>query len=626
MSVVKEGLLVKYLLTYNGEEELLFTTDPLVLNTKRAVGINIDKLVETFGGNIATFFGSRKGLTLYIAGDKTVNKTFTGYIYTVGLSTRFNIDQVSDYFMSNGIALPTSGDELIVHTASYTLLPNEAYNTFFLDIGVSGYWEDYMPLSYFAQFVKNDVGNEYYDLDFIQFNVDYSEPSTVVEERVGVESFSYLDLYEQYSSPTQRTYEDLADESETEWKDYLDMAEQSVLENIYNTDDAAVRSYITFQYVAEGANSPISNFLTVDRPTETKILDMDNHPHWATTRFEVVNNTLIYPSKTVDFNELAIVYRLEFNIRGITTKPVKLRNLSLASQVLNDNSFNPIGTKFGNDLFPYTRAGIYYDYKSKNPFSIYKGSTPYLYMTKNSGIEVRGDFSASVDRGISLPVNTTLANNYRISALQVWYRNDGSSFGADPIQLFEINYKNDIIKFYTKATNPSGSRAKIYAINNSTGEEVNGISYYINGSIVREPVITIKEWTILGISFGSPLIFDSFLGSININGPGVFNNISYYQATDLQQIQSVITRPWANVRSEDGVNFDWQYWETNYSWNGMLVISTSSTYGVNPSEIYKTYIGTNKIIVDDGEGMILDSDKLKIYDTVEWSTSVVTPV
>jgi hypothetical protein len=483
-----------------------------------------------------------------------------------------------------------------------------------------------MPLSYFAQFVKNDVGNEYYDLDFIQFNVDYPEPSTVVEERVGVESFSYLDLYEQYSLPTQRTYEDLADESETGWEDYLDMAEQSVLANIYNTDDAAVRSYITFQYVAEGANSPVSNFLTIDRPVETKILDMDSHPHWATTRFEVVNNTLIFPSKTVDFNELAIVYRLEFNVRGITTKPIALRNLSLASQVLNDNSFNPIGTKFGNNLFPYTRAGIYYDYKSKNPFSIYKGSTPYLYMTKNSGIEVRGEFSTSVDRGISLPVNTTLANNYRISAFQTWYRNDSSSFAADSVQFFEVSHKNETIKFYAKATNPSGSRAKIYAINNSTGQEVNGISYYINGSIVREPVITIKEWAVIGISFGSPLIFDSFLGSININGPGVFNNISYYQATDLEQIQSVVTRPWANVKSEDGSSIDWQYWQTNFSWNGMLVISTFSTFGANPSEIYKTYIGTNKIIVDDGEGMILDSDKLKIYDTVEWSTSVVTPV
>jgi len=483
-----------------------------------------------------------------------------------------------------------------------------------------------MPLSYFAQYVKNDVGNEYYDLDFIQFNVDYPEPSTVTQADIGVESFSYLDLYNQYASPSQRTYTDLADATETGWEDYLDMAEQSVSAYIYNTDNSEVRSYITFQYVAEGANSPVANFLTVDRPLQTKILDMDNHPQWETTRFEVVNNTLIYPSKTVDFNELAVVYRLEFNIRGILTKPLNLRNLSLASQVLNDNSFNPIGTKFGNDLFPYKRSGIYYDYKSKNPFSIYKGSTPYLYMTKNSGIEVRGDFISSIDRGVALPVNTTLANNYRISAFQAWYRNDNALFSSSPVQLFEIRHKNETIKFYTKAVNASGSRAKIYAVNDSTGEEVNGLSYYINGYIVREPVLTIKEWTVIGISFGSSLIFDSFLGSINVNGPGVFNNISYYQATDLQQIQSVITRPWANVKTEDGTNFDWQHWKTNYSWNGMLVVSTSSTYGVNPSEIYKTYIGTNKIIVDDGEGMSLDSDKLKIYDAVEWSSSVVTAV
>jgi hypothetical protein len=626
LNIIKEGLLVKYYLNYNSEEELLYTTDPLVLNTKRAVGIDIDRLVQTFGGNVATFFGNRQALTLYVGGDKTGTKTFTGYIYTVGLCTEFNKTEITDYFLDTGIAITTSGDELIVHTASYTLLANEAYNTFFLDIGVSGYWEDYLPLSYFAQYVKNDVGNEYYDLDFIQFNVDYPEPSTASQANVPVESFSYLDLYNQYASPLQKTYLNLADESESGWEDYLDMSEQSVSTLIYNTDNAEVRSYITFQYISEGANSPVSNFLTVDRPTERKILDIENHPHWLTTRFEVVNNTIIYPSKTLDFNELAIVYRLEFNVRGIITKPLTLRNVSLASQVLNDNSFNPIGTKFGNNLFPYKRAGIYYDYKSKNPFSIYKGSTPYLYMTKNSGIEVRGDFLPSVDRGISLPVNTTLASNYRVSAFQAWYRNDNASFSSSPVQLFEINYKNEVIKFYTKAVNPSGSRAKIFGINNSTGEEVNGISYYINGLVVREPVVTIKEWAIIGISFGSPLIFDSFLGSVNINGPGVFNNISYYQATDLQQIQSVITRPWANVKTEDGTNFDWQYWKTNYSWNGMLVVSTSSTYGVNPSEIYKTYIGTNKIIVDDGEGMILDSDKLKIYDAVEWSSSVVTPV
>jgi hypothetical protein len=625
LSVVKEGLFIKYYLTYNNEQELLFTSDEITLDEKISVGIDIDRFIENFGGNAATFFGNRQRLTLYVGGDKTETKTFTGYIYAIGLSTNFNVVQISDHFMDNGIALSTSGEELVNHTASYTLLPSELYGTFFLDIGISGYWEDYMPLSYFAQYVKNDVGNEYYDLDFIQFNVDCPDPSVIVEQNIG-ESYSYLQLSDAYSTPTQKTYADLDDFVETGWQDYLAMSEESVIINVYDTDSSNIKSFITFQYIADGANSPLSNFLTIQKPLETKILDIDDYPDWQTTRFEVVDNTLIYPSKTLNFNELAIVYRLEFNIRGVTTKAITLRNLSLASQVLNDNSFNPVGTKFGNSIFPYKKSGIYYDHKSKNPFSIYKGSTPYLYMTKNSGVEVRGEFTTSIDRGISIPINTTLANNYRVSAFQTWYRNNNSLFSAQPVQLFEINHKNEIIKFYIKANNLTGSRGKIYAVNSSTGQEVNGISYYINGSIVREPVITIKEWAIIGISFASSLIFDSFLGSINLNGPGVFNNVSYYQATDLQRVQSLITRPWLDVRSEDGTNYDWQHWETNYSWNGMLVISSSYSYGVNPSEVYKTYIGTNKIIVDDGQGMILDSDKLNIYDTIEWSSSVVTAV
>ena len=76
---------------------------------------------------------------------------------------------------------------------------------------------------------------------------------------------------------------------------------------------------------------------------------------------------------------------------------------------LNDNSFNPVGTRFGTDLFPYKRSGLYYDYKSKNPFSIYKGSTPYLYLTRYSGIELRGQYDPAVDRGLVVPINSSTA-------------------------------------------------------------------------------------------------------------------------------------------------------------------------------------------------------------------------
>jgi hypothetical protein len=45
-----------------------------------------------------------------------------------------------------------------------------------------------------------------------------------------------------------------------------------------------------------------------------------------------------------------------------------------------------------------------------------------------------------------------------------------------------------------------------------------------------------------------------------------------------------------------------QYWLNSFTWEGVLIISASDLYGVNPSDVYKTYIGTNKIIIDDDEG------------------------
>jgi hypothetical protein len=353
---------------------------------------------------------------------------------------------------------------------------------------------------------------------------------------------------------------------------------------------------------------------------------MDEHPLWSTTKFEVVDNTLIYPTKTIDFNQLAIVYHLEFNIRNILTKPIALRRLEFASQALNDNSFNPIGTRFGLDMFPYKRSGLYYDYKSKNPFSIYKGSTPYLYLNRKTGIEVRGTFDPQVSRGIAVPINQTSAAEYRVSAAQIWMRYDDDFFPATPTEIFEIEYKGDTIKFYMVADSSKGSRARVFARSQNTGLDFNGLAYFWNGSLVREPVITKKEWGVLGIAFSTALNFDGYLGGINLTGPMVFNNIAYYQANNLQQVQSTLTRPWLQVKTDGVTNFEWEYWLNNFVWEGVLVISASDLYGVSPSDVYKTYVGTNKIIIDDNEGMIFDAEKIKIYADTTWQTTVKIPV
>ena len=624
--IKKDGANIDYYLIFNGIQEEFYSINNFPLNTPIGIGVKFDNIVNSFGGNVAAFFGNQNGLKMYVGGDETISNTFTGKIYSIGLSSSLNVETIANHFNDNGTIKFEDAEELINHTASYTLLPTIKYENFFLDIGVSSYWEDYLPLSYFAQYIKNDVGNEYYDLDFLQFNIGYPSPSKLSEQEQIVESWNYKDLYDTYANPTQRSYYNLDNSLYSGYNNYEDLSQKSLKYYEYSTTGAEIKSYITFQYIAEGANAPQSTFSTIEKVTENKIIDIDDHPLWQSTKFEVVDNTIIYPTKKIDFNKLAIVYHLEFNTRNSLTKPISLRRLSFASQALNNNSFNPVGTRFGLELFPYKKSGIYYDYKSKNPFSIYKGSTPYLYMTKDSGIELRGNFDPNIDRGINVPINRELANGYKVSAIQLWHRYESKHFSITPTQFFEIQHKGDLIKFYTVSIDKAGKRARVYAISNNTGKNVDGILYYLNGNLVREPVLTIKEWAVIGISFSNALDFDIFIGSINLNGPGVFNNVSYYQANSLQQIQSKVTRPWVNVKSDGILDLDWQYWKDSFTWNGMLVLSTSELYGVNPSDVYKTYIGTNKIIVDDNKGMVFMPDKIKVYQDSLWSSTIATPV
>ena len=663
-----DGLDVVYSLNYGGtEEEVYRVVETIVLDEPFSAGFNIETLVGAFGGNLSTFFGNQNSLSLYVGGDNNGDKTFNGYIYSVGFSTKSNLNSISDLFNASGVIVNEDdatvnnivtagfynedGDLvdaefydtefwaylydggiaksnsviLLEHTASYTLLPTFSYNKLFLDIGIAGHWEDYLPLSYFGQYVQNDVGNSFYDLDFLQFNLGYPASEALLES-TAQDTITYEDLMNSYKTPVRRTYAQLQDINFTGWHNYGNILENSLKYYEYNTENESIRSYVTFQYVDEGANALSSYFTKTVLPQENSVIDVSDYPSWQSTKFEIIDNTLVYPRKDIDFNKLAVVYSIDFNVRGIIKKPVILKKLEIASQSLNDNSFNPIGTRFGSDLFPYKRAGLYYDYKSKNPFSIYKGSTPYLYTNRTSGIQVRGDFDLNEDRGISMPVNQSVADNYRVSAFQSWVKYEQRVFPLTPIVLFEVEHKNNTIVFYVVANDKFGKRGVVYAKNKKDNSDFNEIAYFINGRSVREPVLTVKEWSVLGINFTTDLNFDLFLGSINLKGPAIFNNISHYQANNLQQLQSKITRPWNKVKQDGAIDYDWSYWLNNYTWDGVLSVSSSPLYGVNSQDVYNNYMGTNKIIIDDEEGMVFDADKMRVYNDTSWSVSVGTPV
>jgi hypothetical protein len=226
-----------------------------------------------------------------------------------------------------------------------------------------------------------------------------------------------------------------------------------------------------------------------------------------------------------------------------------------------------------------------------------------------------------------VPVNESRAEGFKIIAMQMAVRFDGEYFPYAPTQIFEIQSKDSYIKFYMVASDPTGRRAKIYAIDARTGLVQNGIGFYWNGKIVKEPVLTLQEWGFLGINFSNSLNFSFFEGAVRLTGPLLFNSISYYQSTNLQEVQSISERPWFRVKVLGSYGLDWQFWDNgSFNWNKVLVLSETSYYGVNPSDVYKSYTGTNKIVVDDTRPVSIGEYSYTVFTDINWNQFVQDPV
>lgn len=673
-SIVLNGNSIDYKFVYNGVESIIYSTIDYSVGDIFPVGLDIDKFASYFGGNLLSFFGNRTGLKFYVGGTKEFATSFKGNIYNVGFSNATNLAKIKDLFNSRGCVLeyedvfnlytsqidydagqytgndpsfwqyyldggtPTSypSYRLVDHTASYTLIVKNYFDKYYFDIAVKSSWKDYIPLTYFAESVQDVNGDSYYDLDFIQFNIDYPAPSVFVETPGTPVPWKYgsptvlesgevvPSLLNQYSDPVRRTYAALDNRLFTGYNDYEDLKNRSSKTYSYDTTNSYVRSYVTFEYTSSGLNTSDSYFTSVVGAPKEGIVNPGTD--WMTTKYEVVDSMLIYPPAE-DISSLSLVTRIDFEIHGIITHDIKLKTLEYASEAFNDSVPNPVGTKFGNPIYPYKKSGYYYSYKDKNPFVIYKKSSPYLFLTRYSGITLKGSYDPSIDRGLAIPINQTLAADYKVMAMQAALRFDQDFFPYAPTQIFEVEAKDQRIKFFMVANSSDGNRARIYAINAKTGQLENGIAFYWNGKLVREPVLTVKEWGFIGISFSNILDFSNAQGLIKVTGPVTVNTVSYYQTTTLQEVQQVTTRPWFKVLYAGSEPLNWQFWNIPaYQWGDVMVISTKSYYGVDPEVIYKSYTGTNKIIVESDDVFSLGNYEYNFYQAAAWQQSTSSAV
>lgn len=623
-------------LTYSAQ--LSGMTSPQTLGTKTitanqrfVAGVHVPTIMLKSINGIKRFFSNESALSIYMFGDGVEN-TFSGKVYSFNFDAKYNNRKLSGVNYSDGFfdtSLSTA-NIVIGHTANYTLEAFEKYGLYFLDVSISAYWQDYMPLTYFGKYVTDFFGEQHYDLDLIQFNIDYPEP-TEVESVVLTGSWTYDDLYIWFRQDTTRTYSSMDNSSYTGWDTYSEMAAQTTAYDFYNTSDNSVRSYVTFQSIADGANQALIDFPNAVRARTNGIVDTNTLiGDWETSSYEVVDGSIIFPpnidknNDVVDFNDYGLVYHLDFNVKASLQNKVRLKSLQLASQVLERNGFTEMGTKFAVPVYPFSKFGFSYNYKAKNYVSTYKGTTPHLYLNRHSGWRVRKGSDDVTERGISMPINIQEASDFEIKGIQMWIRFSDKQFPTTESRVFSLESNTDIYDFYVIADS-SGQRGKIYAKNRESNVVISNLDYYVNGILVSTPYLVNQEWAVLGVQFPSNVSFDGDVGRLNLNGQFTYNNVSAYLVTNLERVQTVAYRSWGDL-----VAYDWQYWKNNSitpSWGDLLILSSLEAGILKFEDIYKKYVGTNRIIIDDPtKGILVQPDRLRFYGDVAWRSDIRTPV
>jgi hypothetical protein len=537
---------VSYKLRYEGTVSTI-TTKSITQNTRFAVGVDIKTLSDA-NPNVASFLSNVNSLNIYVGGNSTTANTFSGNIYKIGLCSTRNFSDISNLFVSGVINSGSSHSDLMPKTATYTILGVQEYGKIVLDIATNSYWQDYIPLSKLTRTIdiaetvpegQRQPQELVEELDFLQLNIDY---------------------------PETRNFD----------------------AGNFDTSGLGLRSYITFQRLNSGAVKSSSEFATVVSASQDRLIDA-NTPN-ENAKYEFVNGMVVYPPRPeitdLDWDKWAIVFHLELENSSSNLTPYQIRHLQIGAKTLELRDVNSIGTRHGTNLYPYTYLNNAYNYKNKNPHIVFKQATPYLYLTKHSGIRVCGELDSDVDRGAYFEIgNNTL--DISINAIQMSILADLDEFPLPetPIKIFELESKSEKIPFYLKRHNSENTKGIIYT------ELTNNLPiYYLNGKIVANPVIELGEWNVLGISFLDSVDLSGSVGKIKITSNILLNNISVYGLDLENNAQDITNLTWDVVDNEK--------WNELGTWKYSSVADYYKVYDNGMKEIYQTYTGTNKISID----------------------------
>lgn len=614
--------------TFNIEEQKYFVA-----------GIELEKISKIYSSLLRNFFSSPQQLSLTVGRVGQEDVGFSGRIYRLVFNNKFFTDKdIKVYVDSDGFIDPNEDlDKRLDYVGNYTLLPQILENSLILDVGSYGYWEDSIPLSYFGKIVRDRLGKQYYDLDLIQFNIEIPSPLIFLRDRYavldgGLSNTIDFDLSFDGGEPGSTNFFlefDGGDPFTTEFEEFLTDEQYDTAFREYGKKDYTTKVFATIQESNEVGSIPYSQYENTFRIGEDRVLDFDNVSNFRSTKYEIVDGTIIFPPKEqVDFEDYYVTIHIEMQTKGIRTYPLRVKKMSFASLAFDESNFYSISSSNGSKAFPFSRIGQSYIQKQKNPFMMYRETSPYLYKTGDSGISVMPYSESSFNRGLSIPINQQLSDEYLLGGIQMWTMYNRDDFFDKEMVVAKIRseQKSYDIKIVPVA---NGARATFALYNEGTEDLSSGVTYYQNGRVVDFPYIEPLIWNNFVFALDESIQLNSSVGQFEIYEGVLLNNIAFYKKSSDILGSTVVDKNWQELRLES----NWGDWlETNpitdsqYIWDEVKDKQIFTTFDVNGKTIYSSLYGISSAIGRDFTQLTFGSSGVKLIMDSVWQQFAGKPV
>ena len=304
----------------------------------------------------------------------------------------------------------------------------------------------------------------------------------------------------------------------------------------------------------------------------------------------------------------------------MNTENVKVKNMGFASLSFNEGQFYSINTPAAGKFYPIVKNEDQYVYKRNTPVIIDTESSPYLYLTGDSGIEILPDIDENLVKGVAIPINQTLKNDQEVVGLQMFLMYNRSELFIERRKIGKIFSSNDS---YDIVLDPEddGKRAFFRIFDSKNGTEFTNARFFLNGKLVSNVVIEPLSWNYIAISLQENSIpLNGIIGEIEIySGVKVDNVASFMELNPIKQ-DLIVYDEWNIV--DDQL---WNYWSASATWTQALDPQPLevTVLSLNGEEIFNTYAGLASGIVNDNSVVNVTQDSIIIINDITWDEYLV---